>query len=368
MKKYKMSFADAMTHIPAHPERTARREGVGMDFDVTFQEWPSRASMMKTIEMQERSGSNYMKWRAVRLPNPRRRNPVHVFHVYALGGMGTGRDYGRTYLGGARSLKPLEKLTDHEVWKIGDAFFQQNYGGVLPGVERRGRFITRYFHHNKHSGNIGWIEENVETRENPSTERTGYARLQPTGTISIAGLPLQRYELSLEVSGKVRELWIGDSMATQAQYWHGTWKILTPKGKTAAIKLLKEFAPEDARARINPGYTSADLRRGARVEMEHAHLFPRGKRAVMARKIARDHLREGSTYYRRLAKMERDMKVRRKNPSGVAVKTIRADGLSRVLVKLDGGAWTPVFHTKDHAEALKMARVYMNMHLKARRK
>lgn len=96
---------------------------------------------------------------------------THFFHVYALGGMGTGRDYGRTYLGGARSLKPLENLTDHEVWKIGDAFFRQNYGGVTPGVERRGRFITRYFHHNKHNGNIGRIEENVETRENPRRRR-----------------------------------------------------------------------------------------------------------------------------------------------------------------------------------------------------
>lgn len=110
-------------------------------------------------------------------------------------------------------------------------------------------------------------------------------------------------------------------------------------------------------------YTSADLRRGARVEMEHARHFPHGKKAVMARKIARDHLREGSTYYRRLAKMERDMKARRKNPSGVAVKTVRADGLSRVLVKLNGGAWTPVFQTKDHAEALKMARLELKMHL-----
>jgi hypothetical protein len=40
MKHYTLSFADAMTHIPDAPERTARRNSTGLNFDVTFQVWP----------------------------------------------------------------------------------------------------------------------------------------------------------------------------------------------------------------------------------------------------------------------------------------------------------------------------------------
>jgi hypothetical protein len=33
-----------------------------MDFDVTFREWPSRAAMLKTIEMQGRRESSSHDW------------------------------------------------------------------------------------------------------------------------------------------------------------------------------------------------------------------------------------------------------------------------------------------------------------------
>ena len=64
MKTYRMSWAAAREHTPAHPERTARREGSGMDFDVTFQVWPNRASMVRSIRMQERREPHPGDWRA----------------------------------------------------------------------------------------------------------------------------------------------------------------------------------------------------------------------------------------------------------------------------------------------------------------
>jgi hypothetical protein len=42
MKRYRLSFRDSIDHVPAHPERTAKHAGVGMDMDVYYQEWPSR--------------------------------------------------------------------------------------------------------------------------------------------------------------------------------------------------------------------------------------------------------------------------------------------------------------------------------------
>lgn len=66
MKQYTMSGAAAMEHKPEHPERTARRYGVGfLNFDVTFQVWPNRASMVKTIRMQERREHRQDDWKAV---------------------------------------------------------------------------------------------------------------------------------------------------------------------------------------------------------------------------------------------------------------------------------------------------------------
>ena len=55
MKTYKLSFAASTTHVPANPERTALKQGSGMDFDITYQVWTNRAAMLKTIEIQERN-------------------------------------------------------------------------------------------------------------------------------------------------------------------------------------------------------------------------------------------------------------------------------------------------------------------------
>ncbi len=65
MKQYTMSFVASREHKPEHPERTAKRTGTGMNFDVTFQVWPNRASMLKTIQMQESGPHHYTHWKAV---------------------------------------------------------------------------------------------------------------------------------------------------------------------------------------------------------------------------------------------------------------------------------------------------------------
>ena len=64
MKTYSMSGAAANEHKPDHPERTARRNGSGMNFDVTFQVWPNRASMARSIRMQEKREHRNTDWRA----------------------------------------------------------------------------------------------------------------------------------------------------------------------------------------------------------------------------------------------------------------------------------------------------------------
>lgn len=68
MKTYKLSFAQSCDHRPEHPERTARRNaGTGTDFDILYQVWPNRASMLKTVELQSR-GVARNPWRPC-IPN-----------------------------------------------------------------------------------------------------------------------------------------------------------------------------------------------------------------------------------------------------------------------------------------------------------
>lgn len=66
MRTIKMSFAASLDYKPPNPERTASRSHLGMDMDVTFQEWPNRAAMLKTIEMQASGPHKQTHWRAVK--------------------------------------------------------------------------------------------------------------------------------------------------------------------------------------------------------------------------------------------------------------------------------------------------------------
>lgn len=65
MKRYTMSFGQSLEHKPANPERTARKSGSGLNFDVTFQEWPNRASMARSIRMQQKRAPHGSDWKPV---------------------------------------------------------------------------------------------------------------------------------------------------------------------------------------------------------------------------------------------------------------------------------------------------------------
>jgi len=54
------------------------------------------------------------------------------------------------------------------------------------------------------------------------------------------------------------------------------------------------------------------LRIGTKVEMEHAHLFPKSNRKSMAIKITKDHIKESPCYYKELKKLESKLNRRKK--------------------------------------------------------
>ncbi len=51
-----------------------------------------------------------------------------------------------------------------------------------------------------------------------------------------------------------------------------------------------------------------ELLLGMKAEKEHAHLFPKNMRLVMAKRISLDHLKENKCYYTNLKKLERRFK------------------------------------------------------------
>jgi hypothetical protein len=57
VKTYTLTSADSFRHVPEFPERTAFRSGMH-EFDVHYQVWPSRAAMLKTIDMQGHRAPN----------------------------------------------------------------------------------------------------------------------------------------------------------------------------------------------------------------------------------------------------------------------------------------------------------------------
>ena len=48
---------------------------------------------------------------------------------------------------------------------------------------------------------------------------------------------------------------------------------------------------------------NSQLKQGIKIELEHAHLFPKNLRKYMVEKIARDHLKEDSKYYSKLKRV-----------------------------------------------------------------
>lgn len=60
LKRYTLSFAASVDHVPDHPERTARRS---ISWDVEYQVWPSRAAMIASIRMQEKRAPHRTDWK-----------------------------------------------------------------------------------------------------------------------------------------------------------------------------------------------------------------------------------------------------------------------------------------------------------------
>jgi hypothetical protein len=70
VKTYTLSFAESIRHVPEHPDRTAVKS---LQWDVRYQVWPSRAAMLKTIDMQSRGAPRADHWRACKVPKPETR-------------------------------------------------------------------------------------------------------------------------------------------------------------------------------------------------------------------------------------------------------------------------------------------------------
>lgn len=67
MKTYKVNFMEIATYPHANPERTGYRLATRDIFcsDLICKVWPNRASLKKTIDMQERREHDTLDWRMV---------------------------------------------------------------------------------------------------------------------------------------------------------------------------------------------------------------------------------------------------------------------------------------------------------------
>jgi hypothetical protein len=65
MKRYSMPLGRTIGYVHPAPERTASKQGPGMFADITFQVWPSREAMARSIRMQQRRANKQGDWRAL---------------------------------------------------------------------------------------------------------------------------------------------------------------------------------------------------------------------------------------------------------------------------------------------------------------
>jgi hypothetical protein len=59
---------------------------------------------------------------------------------------------------------------------------------------------------------------------------------------------------------------------------------------------------------VSKPITKSQLKIGTKIELEHAHLFPKNLQESIAKRIAADHLKESPDYYKQLIKMEKKLK------------------------------------------------------------
>lgn len=65
MKKYTLSFGQSLGYNHPFPERTAASSGASRDRKITYQVWPNRESMARSIRMQQQRASKSTDWKAV---------------------------------------------------------------------------------------------------------------------------------------------------------------------------------------------------------------------------------------------------------------------------------------------------------------
>jgi len=63
MAKYTMPFGQSVGHAPDAPERTATKSTGQFGEVVTYQVWPSRGAMARSIRMQQRREHRPGDWR-----------------------------------------------------------------------------------------------------------------------------------------------------------------------------------------------------------------------------------------------------------------------------------------------------------------
>lgn len=64
-RKVVLSFGAFQDYTPKNPERTGYRNASprALNFDIVVQEWPNRAALLKSIEMQSRGEPCATHWR-----------------------------------------------------------------------------------------------------------------------------------------------------------------------------------------------------------------------------------------------------------------------------------------------------------------
>ena len=53
LKRYVLALGQSVGYVHPHPERTAYRAGAGVFADNTYQVWPNRSSMARSVRMQQ---------------------------------------------------------------------------------------------------------------------------------------------------------------------------------------------------------------------------------------------------------------------------------------------------------------------------
>jgi hypothetical protein len=221
-KTYTIPFAQLADHIPAHPDRTAYKSGTGMNFDITFKEWPSRGAMLTTVQMQERSDSHLPKWKdwlksrmgerwtAGRSGNPRNKtNPRQgiadtrrLFELWQISQTAVGhKRYDRLRWVAREYHKEHPESTAYDV-----------YGSLASDAEQRLKELVQAYEPTYKGNPSAGVEGNPRRRKNLKSERR---------TLAVYLLPGKRRETLNDVQHSA-EVLNESHMGQPVRYYTGT--------------------------------------------------------------------------------------------------------------------------------------------------